>query len=232
MRGALHLVELLLLVAGCQGQSSESGSGASNFAAGAVCDGVNYGLPSSELLRGKHLLVFEAPWRPFAFKDASLPAGWGGLNVDLLDTVSKRLGFTYTIQEMIPLPGEQTWTPMMNRSLLHCDLLMSYWTLTGERLNFPDIIMMKGHIDYSNVLVGRVEQAPESSFADSLTSFLKPFKYELWGCLIAMVLFSGMVDYISERGTTNSGSFGASLSVLRLEPHFVLCCAVSPLNFC
>jgi len=44
-----------------------------------------------------------------------------------------------------------------------------------------------------------------------MTSFMLPFKWELWGCLLLMVLGSGVADWLIERKRSEDARIGASL---------------------
>ena len=200
---ALNLAELLFVatwrIVAC-----------SSFQAGAVCAGANYTEPARKLLEGKHLILRDAVWSPFAFKAPTKTYGWDGLDVDLITAVAAKLGFTFEIREMIPTPGE-TWTRMLFEEVNHGDLMLSYWAHTTERLD--RVAMLSGHVDMSSVLVGRVRMISSKDLSDGnqLFSFLNPFSYPLWGCLFGMVLASGFIDYFIERGSPTAASLSSSL---------------------
>ena len=169
------------------------------FVPGAVCDGVDLSGPAQSLLQGKHLLVHETVWHPFAFKDASSPHGWRGLDISLLDGASELLGFTYEIHEAERLPGEDTWTETLLRTVEEVDLWASWWMRDEERMNHT--VMLAGHIDTSPTLVRPpLSTGTSSSLVESLVTFYQPFSPQLWACLVAMVLLGGCVDYFIERG--------------------------------
>ena len=113
------------------------------FQPGAVCVGANYSEPARGLLVGKHLILKDSPWFPFAIKDASKPHGWDGLDVDLVSAVAAKLGFTFEILEMTPTPGE-TWTRMLFEEVDRADLMLSYWAHTTERLDRVAMLIAKG----------------------------------------------------------------------------------------
>lgn len=180
------------------------------FQAGAVCAGANYSAPARSLLRGKHLVLKDSPWFPFAIKDASKAHGWDGLDVDLISAVAAKLGFTFEILEMTPTPGE-TWTRMLFDEVGRADMMLSYWARTTERLD--RVAMLNGHVDMSNTLIGRMS-TPDSNDLSSwiaLFSFLRPFSLSLWGCLFGMVLLSGVVDFVLERGSPTAAGLFSSL---------------------
>ena len=81
----------------------------------------------------------------------------------------------------------------------------------AERLK--NIVFLDGHIDYSSVLVGRRDSFSKTdpwSWA-SLSSFMMPFKWGLWGCLFAVVFLSGVADYVIERRWSPDARLAASL---------------------
>ena len=181
---------------------------AAAFVPGAVCDGVDLSGPAQTLLRGKHLRVHETAWEPFAFKDESATHGWRGLDLSLLDGAAELLGFTYEIHEAEKLP-EERWTDTLIRTVEDVDLWASWWMRDVERMNHT--IMLAGHVDVSPTLVRPPIAAADTSgsLVLSLTAFYQPFSYELWFCLIAMVLTAGTVDYFVERG--HGGTLPSSL---------------------
>lgn len=166
---------------------------------GEICNGVNYSsTPAQDMLKGKHLLVFDTKWAPYATPEPEAPKGWVGLDVDLLDHISWLLGFTYEIQDMgYPADGE-TWTDVALRAQYHSDMLASYWTPQPERRN--GATMFRGHLDLSTVLVARREDA---SIADqrltSLTSWARPFSAQLWTSFVLLIILSGVIDWYLER---------------------------------
>ena len=50
---------------------------------GAVCQNFSASMPSSRVLRDKHLRIGELNWAPFAKSDATAPHGFTGLNMDV-----------------------------------------------------------------------------------------------------------------------------------------------------
>ena len=52
--------------------------------------------------------------------------------------------------------------------------------------------------------LGRLDAAPEGSLVDHLTSFLRPFTYELWGALLGVILLSGLADYLLEHKASDA----------------------------
>ena len=81
--------------------TAASSSSVNLTGAGAVCLGADINLPASQLLRGRHLEIDEMEWAPFAMKNASTPLGWSGLDMDLLELLAVKLGFNYSIRDMV-----------------------------------------------------------------------------------------------------------------------------------
>lgn len=170
------------------------------FVPGAVCSNVSMSTPAIEMLRGKHIIIQDMDWAPYAMPDKNAPKGWSGLNIELWDKMGAMLGFTYEVHDMgYALEGE-TWTDQLIRAIGNADLTGSYWSKTPARLN--KTTMLQGHVDVSIVLVARVNTAAEAragTWYKSFISFLDPFTYELWGVLMFVVLASGLVDWLVER---------------------------------
>ena len=174
-------------------------SPAMGFVPGAVCNGVDVMAPAASLLRGKHLRVMELDWYPFAFKDSTAAQGWRGFDIDLLDEVASLLGFTYEVHEASQLPSETRWTETLIRTVNDVDLWASWWQRDQERMNHT--VMLSGHIDASPTLVRPPLEAAGGggNLLKSFTTFILPFSYPLWGCIILMVLLAGVVDFMIER---------------------------------
>jgi len=187
--------------------SSEAGSGAA-YVPGQLCSN---GDQAHSALLGKHLRVLELWWSPFAVQDDTAPRGWTGYNIELMDEIAALLGCTYEIIDIAyPAEGE-TWTQHAINTARLGDLTMSFWYKTAERIK--DLAFIDGHIDVSPGLVARRELVDEEDpwSWNSMTSFMLPFKWELWGCLLLMVLGSGVADWLIERKRSEDARIGASL---------------------
>ena len=172
---------------------------ASNFTAGEVCSAANSSGLAGDMLRGKHLIIAELEWSPYASKQPLAPKGWVGLNIDLYDTVSESLGFTYEIWDMGYPVGDEGWTGLLLRSIDSADLIGCWWAHGEIRNN--NVMMLRGHIDTSTSLVGLMRMAePDASqkFRESFYSFLLPFHSSLWLAILVLVVLSGVVDFIVE----------------------------------
>lgn len=168
-------------------------------------------MSASDVLRGKHLRIWETEWSPFAIVDPNSTHGWRGLDVDLLDQLSWLLGFTYELQDM-GSPGDaqggQTWTSLMYDLQFGADMFASFWVPSVERHNTFSII--KGHLDLSGVMVSK-NRAESAITTNTFFAFAAPFDIWLWVAIFAVVLGSGMVDYFLEREYDPTATITASL---------------------
>ena len=93
----MKATNLLLAVLGTSAASSELGSGGSSFVPGATCAGIAPGASAMSAIAGKHLVIGELWWSPFAFKDDD--GNWAGYNIDLMDNIAELLQITYEIKD-------------------------------------------------------------------------------------------------------------------------------------
>ena len=142
--------------------------------------------------------VSELDWSPFAKKD---DAGlWSGIDIDILDSLSNMLNFTYEVRLMDERVSGESWTDLLKRDSGQADLTASYWTHSVERFDY--VIMLKGHLDLAGVLMARIASesaSKEASWVQSFYAWLHPFSYDLWIALLIMVICSGVVDFLIER---------------------------------
>jgi len=69
-------------------------------------------------LRGAHLTIGELEWAPFAIQNQKTKQ-WSGMDIEILKTMAKSLGFTYTIR-VIPAPDANsnlTWSQSLYNAL-------------------------------------------------------------------------------------------------------------------
>jgi len=179
-----------------------------NYTPGGICSGVNLHAPARELLRGKHLQMYELEWSPFAIKDETAPHGWRGFDIDLITRVAVLLGFTFEIHEVVRLPNETRWTDTLVRTANEVDLWLSWWLRDEERMS--QMAMLFGHVDASPTLVRPPPDASGSAdFRATFLTFYRPFSPLLWVLILLMILLSGVVDYLVERG--HGGTIRSSL---------------------
>jgi len=168
---------------------------------------------SQQALLGKHLIVMELAWAPFASVDSTAPKGWSGYNIELMDELATLLGFTYEILDIGYPNGEigETWTSHAISNIDNGDVLMSFWFKNMDRMK--ELVFVDGHIDVSPGLIGlRSKESGTDPWSwNSITSFMLPFTWTLWGCLLLLVILSGVSDYIIERKTSTDARLSASL---------------------
>ena len=151
-----------------------------------LCDGHDIMGPAADLLRGAHLRIMEIEWVPFAIRDTTTPLGWRGFDIDLLNSVSRILGFSFEIVEAVRAPAE-SYSELLLRTVDGVDMWASWWLRDQERMN--ETSMLFGHIDASPVLVAPPPTAEvETSLTESMITFFLPFSWVLWVCLVAMII--------------------------------------------
>jgi len=103
------------------------------------------------------------------------------------------LGFTFEIHDM-GYPGEgETWTQHVLEHQFDGDLVASFWVPQAERRDGS--IQLRGHLDLSTVLVARHAMVERWD----LFSWARPFTWDLWLAFVALVVVSGVVDWLLER---------------------------------
>ena len=102
---------------------------------------------------------------------------------------------------------------MLLRVSKDVDLVGSFWYDAAFRRNTGN--MVRGHFDLSAVLIARQQSSADTKsanwFSKSFTSFLSPFSYSLWAAIIAVIVLSGLVDYIIEVKKVEESSLTVSL---------------------
>jgi len=178
---------------------------------GAVCEDANYSMPSSDLLRGKHLRVLELHWPPFAIRPNATKPNWTGYDIDLLHKVQEHLGFTFQVVDTQDRFPDETWEVYLERWMNHGDIMLSFWARSPERMRHW--IQLNGHVDMATVLIARTYRGDAGADVLTWSAIFKcfhPFSWELWTCLLLMVVFSGFIDYVLE-GWSDGGRIGTSL---------------------
>ncbi|KAK2579601.1 hypothetical protein KPH14_010895 [Odynerus spinipes] len=163
------------------------------------------GVDEMKTLQDKHFIVLISLTYPYGmFKESSdLRTGndrYEGFAIDIIDEMSKILGFNYTfeVQEDNVYGSLQKTTGQWNGMLRKiidgkADLAITDLTITSERESAVDFTTPFMNLGIS-VLYRMPTQAPPS-----WSSFLLPFSYEVWGCLIGSWLIVSVVLYITGR---------------------------------
>ena len=215
----------------CVSNKVAEGGHCPTFRAGAVCEGVDINMPAVDMLRNKTLIIQDMDWSPYATPTgkhptgwtgpARHPTGWSGLNIELFDAYADILGFKYEMSDMgyagdhKDADGnaiEESWTEMVMRAIDDADLTGSYWTETNKRLN--GVTYIRGTYDLTPVLVARMLSAGETkaeTWYKSFYNYLDPFTYGLWASILAVIICSGVVDWLVERKSVKEARVTASI---------------------
>ena len=153
----------------------------------------------------------ELEWAPFARIDATAPRGWTGFNIELMDELASLLGFTWSIVDIGYPTSGQTWAEHAVAYSESGDLIMSFWYKNADRLK--TLLFLDGHIDVSSLLVARreVQTVGDTWSFNNVFSFMLPFTWNLWLCLVALVVLSGVADFVIERKKSPDARLHASL---------------------
>ncbi|XP_015173134.1 PREDICTED: glutamate receptor ionotropic, kainate 2-like [Polistes dominula] len=165
------------------------------------------GLPANEIkvLQDKHFIVLISLTYPYGMYKESPDLRTGndryeGFAVDIIDEMSKQLGFNYTfeVQEDNVYGSLQKTTGEWNGMIRKirdgkADLAITDLTITSERESAVDFTTPFMNLGIS-VLYRQPTQAPPS-----WTSFLLPFSYEVWGCIFGAWIVVSLVLYINGR---------------------------------
>ena len=173
------------------------------------CAGKRLDGPAVDVLRGAHLKVLELEWSPFAYKDPAARHGWSGYDIDLFSEVADILGFTFEISETSMMPDE-TYDQFLLRTVGTADLWLSWWLRNTERMDGS--IMLSGHVDASGLLVAPPPKHKESkSVTKNMFTLFAPFDIALWVCIVALIVLSGVIDWVLEYGNPLSGKLKSSI---------------------
>ena len=212
--GGLVSVSCSEIVAGLGNNTQCVGAHCSTFVAGAVCDGVDVSTPAVDMLRGKHLIIQDMEWMPYAAPNPGGRhwSGWKGLNIELFDHFATVLGYTYNMSNMGYAQEGESWTEQVYRAIDDADLTGSYWVEDDERLNKASFI--RGTYDLTPVLVARMLGAGETKWETwykSFYNFLDPFDKTLWFMILGFIIFSGVVDWLVERKSVKEARVTSSI---------------------
>ena len=67
------------------------------------------------------------------------------------------------------------------------------------------LVMLNGHVDASGVLVAPPPKIKQASMLDRMFTLFAPFDPWLWVSILAMIVSSGIVDWVLEHGAGDHG---------------------------
>ncbi|XP_060550101.1 glutamate receptor ionotropic, delta-1 [Pantherophis guttatus] len=163
----------------------------------------------------KVVTVLEEPFVMVAENILGQPKRYKGFSIDVLDALSKNLGFKYEIyQSPDGKYGQQlhnsSWNGMIGELInKRADLAISAITITPERESVVDF--SKRYMDYS---VGILIKKPEEKI--NIFSLFAPFDFAVWTCIAAAIPVVGVLIFVLNRiqavRAQNSSQSGACTS--------------------
>ncbi|XP_028585122.2 glutamate receptor ionotropic, delta-1 isoform X5 [Podarcis muralis] len=146
----------------------------------------------------KVVTVLEEPFVMVAENILGQPKRYKGFSIDVLDALSKNLGFKYEIyQSPDGRYGQQlhnsSWNGMIGELInKRADLAISAITITPERESVVDF--SKRYMDYS---VGILIKKPEEKI--NIFSLFAPFDFAVWACIAAAIPVVGVLIFVLNR---------------------------------
>ena len=186
--------------------------------ASVVCSGSDH-LEPRFVLSGQHLVVGDENWAPYNLQDGS--GQWSGFNVDLMDTISILLGFTYEFRNFrANPPSNVTAVPaaqgggMYNAYLrdlaehhpsqLEFDMFASYWTVNTYRRSIPGLVIFSPHAEGATPVLVTNPPVMRSArggldLSSSLHTAYLPFELSTWLLIILIMMLSAFILAFIER---------------------------------
>uniref|UniRef100_A0A4W3GXP5 Glutamate receptor n=1 Tax=Callorhinchus milii TaxID=7868 RepID=A0A4W3GXP5_CALMI len=146
----------------------------------------------------KVVTVLEEPFVMVAENILGQPKRYKGFSIDVLDALSKNLGFKYEIYQATDHKyGNQipngSWNGMIGELInKRADLAISAITITPERESVVDF--SKRYMDYS---VGILLRKPEEKI--NIFSVFAPFDLAVWACIAAAIPVVGVLIFVLNR---------------------------------
>lgn len=171
-----------------------------------MCDDVTHATPIPRLLTGKHLIIAELVWPPFAEFNSSKQgnAAWSGYDIDIIALMASRMDFTYEIR-LINLGAGETWTQLgfVEAPLTH-DIVASWWYQSAERA-LHNGVQLKPFVDVDSLLVVLKPKPELPEFSEQMFTFLEPFAKDLWFLILCLIATTAvcivLIEHNSKRST-------------------------------
>ncbi|XP_053548014.1 glutamate receptor ionotropic, delta-1 [Bombina bombina] len=146
----------------------------------------------------KVVTVLEEPFVMVAENILGQPRRYKGFSIDVLDALSKNLGFKYEIYQVPDgkyghkLPNG-SWNGMIGELInKRADIALSAITITPERESVVDF--SKRYLDYS---VGILIKKPEERI--NIFSLFAPFDFAVWACIASVIPVVGVLIFVLNR---------------------------------
>jgi Ligand-gated ion channel len=169
----------------------------------------NGSLALPDALRGLNLNVVIANYQRgnaedefFTLVDGKIREGYPGLYAVILDEVSRRAGFQWrnSFGTFSPLDMKEdvnkTWTDILLWGIEVYDISIEAWGNSVARkamgVSFP-----AGFYD-SSAAFAELLQSDQTRKVINLWAFLNPFRMDVWGCILGIVLLTGLTSWCIE----------------------------------
>ncbi|CAB9518315.1 receptor subunit 1 [Seminavis robusta] len=135
--------------------------------------------------------------------EGKIDANNPGHQVDVLDELARRAGFTWRdsfgTTGFLPPDTTRTYTDLLMWGADYFDFFVARWANSLERLQ-SGITFPQGFYDDSLILVA-VAEPPNDTTSINMWQWLEPFETEVWICIVVTILCSGVLFQILDMPT-------------------------------
>ncbi|CAL1163889.1 unnamed protein product, partial [Cladocopium goreaui] len=148
----------------------------------------NGSLSMEDGLKGAHLQIATGMWNPTFLRQNG--GKFEGLEIDLLDELARRAGFTYELT-FPNTTAVESWTVWLQETMAVADMVTySYWTITPERMSLG-AYSPYGFLDAGLVMI-TIPPEVKNFALNEVFSFLAPFSPAVWISFIGLTILTGL----------------------------------------
>eukprot|EP00435_Cladocopium_sp_Y103_P046194 s1236_g13.t1 len=177
----------------------------------------NGSLAMKDGLKGAHLQIATGMWDPAFLRQNG--GKFEGLEIDLLDELARRAGFTYDLT-FPNTTAVESWTAWLKENLAAADMVtFAHWTITPERMAFG-AYSPYGFLDAGFMMVVMPPEVKNFTL-NEVFSFLAPFTPGVWISFIGLTVLTGLAFQCLE-ASKNIDDYPDGSSRLRNSPSSIL----------